>query len=522
MVHRKFLPCLLFLVAIVAAGSLRADEQENAGQEKLDQATEIKISAETAGDLNDVITLCREAIQEGLDEANKSFANDLLSSTLTQRADLICMELFEQPLRPSRARRLVEMAMVDLQETLAIDPKQALPQYLIGRLYAHLGEKDKALAALDEAVRLSAQDPATQSQALLVRANLRDDPDQRTADFDKAVALTPHDPDVFRNRGMYHLADNRAEQALADFDAALELSPNDSDTHEARGLAQSVLQKYDDAMESFNKAIELSPDSATAHTHRARVRAIKGDTPAALKDVEQALELQPGSIQALQLHATLLGSTGKFEKALKDLNLLRTAMPNDPELLLQIAALYQASKQADKAIETYGTLLESDPVNVSGYRGRADTYLSLGKQAEAVADYDKALEHDPENSGVLNNLAWVLATSPQDNVRNGQRAIELATKACEVTEYKQAHILSTLAAAYAEAGDFDKAVEWSTKSVELGADELKDHLRKELQSYEAKKPWREEIPPDLAAGPAELGDGSQPSKNETARSKGGR
>jgi tetratricopeptide (TPR) repeat protein len=525
MVHRRFLPCLfsLYLAALVVSPALRADENPIPGQEKLDKATEIKLSAETAGDLNDVITLSREAIADGLDEANKGFANELLASTLTQRADLICTELFEQPLRPSRARRLVQMAMTDLQETLAIDSDQALPQYLIGRLYAHLGEKGKALVALNEAVRLSAEDPAMQAQALVVRANLRLEAAERMADFDKAVELTPHDPDVFRYRGMCHLAENRAEQGLADFEAAAELDPEDADTYEARGLAQSVLEKYDDAMESFNKAIELAPTSATAHTHRARVRAITGDLPAALKDVEYALDLQPGSVQALQLHASLLGTTGKFDKALKDLNLLRTAMPENPELLLQIATIYQASKQADKAIETYDELLEADPANVNGYRGRADAYLSLGKQAEAVADYDKALENDPENSGVLNNLAWVLATSPEDGLRNGQRAIELATKACEVTEYKQAHILSTLAASYAETGDYDKAIEWSTKAVELGSEELKGQLRKELESYEAHKPWREETPPELAAGPA--GDesaSSRPSNDETARTKRGR
>jgi tetratricopeptide (TPR) repeat protein len=525
MVHRKrsFLTLAFFVGAALVATALVAEENANPGQEKLDKATEVKIAAETAADLNEVITLAREAIAAGLDESNKSFANELLSSTLTQRADLICSELFEQPLRPSRARRLVEMAMTDLQETLAIDANQSLAQYLIGRLHAHLGEKDKALAAINEAVRLSSEDNATQAQALLVRANLRDDAAERTADFDKAVELTPHDPEVFRYRGMYHLGENRAEKALADFDAALALDPDDGDTHEARGLAQSVLQKYDDAMESFNKAIEQSPDSATAHTHRARVRAIKGDTPAALKDVEHALELQPGSVQALQLHAALLGSTGKFDKALKDLNLLRTAMPDNAELLLQIATLYQASKQVDKAIDAYGDVLEADPANIGAFRGRADAYLSQGKQAEAVADYDKALESDPKNSGVLNNLAWVLATSPDDKLRNGQRAIELATTACEVTEYKQAHILSTLAASYAETGDFDKAKEWSQKAVDLGADEMKGQLRKELESYEAKKPWREEMPPDLVAEPAaDEAEGSKPANGETARSKPGR
>ncbi len=103
MVHCRFLPCLLFLflAALVVSPALGADENPSPGQEKLDKATEVKLGAETAGDLNEVITLSREAIAAGLDEANKGFANDLLASTLTQRADLICAELFEQPLRPA-------------------------------------------------------------------------------------------------------------------------------------------------------------------------------------------------------------------------------------------------------------------------------------------------------------------------------------------------------------------------------------------------------------------------------------
>jgi len=97
----------------------------------------------------------------------------------------------------------------------------------------------------------------------------------------------------------------------------------------------------------------------------------------------------------------------------------------------------------------------------------------------------------PDDQGVLNNLAWVLATSPDAKLRDGRRAIELAEKACELSEYKLAHILSTLAAAYAETGDFDRAVEWSTKAVELGDENHGDALKKELESYKAKKPWRE-------------------------------
>jgi FimV-like protein len=67
----------------------------------------------------------------------------------------------------------------------------------------------------------------------------------------------------------------------------------------------------------------------------------------------------------------------------------------------------------------------------------------------------------------------------------------LATKACEVTEYKEGHILSTLAAAYAESGDFEKAREWSKKAIEIGREDQKEALSKELASYMEDKPWRE-------------------------------
>jgi hypothetical protein len=97
----------------------------------------------------------------------------------------------------------------------------------------------------------------------------------------------------------------------------------------------------------------------------------------------------------------------------------------------------------------------------------------------------------PEDSGILNNLAWVLATSPEDALRDGKRSIELATKAAEVTEFKEAHILSTLASGYAEVGEWEKAVEWAKKAVEAGEGEMKEQLQKELDSYLEKKPWRE-------------------------------
>ena len=109
------------------------------------------------------------------------------------------------------------------------------------------------------------------------------------------------------------------------------------------------------------------------------------------------------------------------------------------------------------------------------------------------------LKLQANDQGILNNLAWVLATSPDAKLRNGRRAIELATRACELSKYKLAYILSTLAAAYAETGDFAAARKWSAKAVEIGDKEHDESLQKEQASYRANKPWRELLPEEKPA-----------------------
>ena len=182
----------------------------------------------------------------------------------------------------------------------------------------------------------------------------------------------------------------------------------------------------------------------------------------------------------------------RYDEAITDLrNLLRTS-PKDVGWRMQLAGYYLASDRPRKAIEVYDELIEEDPQNWMAMRSRGDALLAVGKQKEAINAYEEVLKIQPEHTGTLNNLAWVMATSPNDELRNAKRSIELATKACELTEYKASHILSTLASGYAESGDFESAIKWSTKAVELGQDDsVVDQLKKELESYQQKKPWRE-------------------------------
>ncbi len=120
-----------------------------------------------------------------------------------------------------------------------------------------------------------------------------------------------------------------------------------------------------------------------------------------------------------------------------------------------------------------------------------------GKFVEAAAHYNEAIRLNPGFADAHNNLAMMLAACPEAKYRDGRRAVESATRACELTEWKQPENLDTLAAAYAEAGDFDAAVRWQARAIEFLMEEREKEegdFRSRLVLYQAKKPYREASP----------------------------
>ena len=130
-------------------------------------------------------------------------------------------------------------------------------------------------------------------------------------------------------------------------------------------------------------------------------------------------------------------------------------------------------------------------------RGHGSRIRSV-EYSEMIADYERAVRIDPNNAQAFAELGWVRATCPVSELCDSNRAVEAATRACELTNWKNHEYLSTLAAAYSEAGDFDDAIKWQKEAVNLLPEgkraELQAEYQERLELYESGRSYREGAP----------------------------
>ncbi len=120
--------------------------------------------------------------------------------------------------------------------------------------------------------------------------------------------------------------------------------------------------------------------------------------------------------------------------------------------------------------------------------------LLEGRGPEAQTFFRQAIHESPNDPHVYNEFAWYLATAKAAEIRNGTEAVRLASRACELTRWDDASSLDTLAAAYAETGDFAAATKWQLKALALAASDKADatNLSRRLTLYKSHQPYRTE------------------------------
>lgn len=262
--------------------------------------------------------------------------------------------------------------------------------------------------------------------------------------------------------------------------------------------------RLDSKIYHFTKAIELKPDYAVAYITRGNAYNNKGLPDEAIADLTKAITLLKveGDKHHLALAYNNLGFAykikGQYDRAIRDSTEAIRLEPDYAIAYTNRGDAYRKKGLHDKAIADANkaiTLLEmkGDKHYLAvAYLSRGNSYRENGSYERAIADANKAIELDPEYANAYNDLAWLLATAPDAVLLNGKRALELAWRAADLDWIAQN--LDTLAAAYAEVGRFEDAIERQLQAIarperEIGESSMADFQR-HLERYKAHKPWR--------------------------------
>ena len=273
----------------------------------------------------------------------------------------------------------------------------------------------------------------------------------------QAVELIPDDANARFLAGNACIRLGELDRAVEYFRQALQLNPTYAATWYSLGVVYYQTGRYDEAIDAYLRAVELDPETPAVHHNLGLCYELTGQTDLAVSNYEEAIRRRPRRF-------------GTYNN---------------------LGVLYAMQSRLDKAGELFRKSLEINPRQADALTnlGRVDLYLD--REDSALKLFRDALILDPQHVAAASNLAWVLATSPSASRRNGQEAVRLAQMCVEQPGADDPNLLSILAAAYAEAGDFDAAVDWQRKALERLGDNPPEDLQHRLERYEAGQPYRD-------------------------------
>ena len=311
------------------------------------------------------------------------------------------------------------------------------------------------------------------------------------------------DYDRLVNSAAYLQKNGQYEAAAAKWKQVLELEPNDELAHRDLGTALLMSGRREEAGPHFEKAseihlraaVEADPTSARALNDLGALLLQTGRVAEAVAQFEKATALKPDFAEARVNLGSALAKQGKPEEALVQLRLALEANAGYAPAHYQLGLVLSQRGDAQGAMREWRSALDLDLKYAEAHIGLGDALDGQGQAAEAVAQWREGIELQPDDAPTLRRLAWALATSPDASIRNGGDALAFAVRAVEITHGGDARILDTLAAAYAEKGQFADAALTARRALAKAAQEnqpaLTEGIKARVALYEAGQPFRD-------------------------------
>ena len=214
------------------------------------------------------------------------------------------------------------------------------------------------------------------------------------------------------------------------------------------------------------------------------------------KAFKKVLDLDPNHRQSQIELAGVLFKLNDFAGSAKYYREALVRRSNDPELLFKLGVSLLENGENEAAIEEFTKAAALRPTPLA-FHQMGNASIRIGKLGQAVEYFRKAVAQDERFAPSLNNLAWLMSTSPDASLRDGNQATKYAETLCELQNGRTAENLDTLAAAYAEAGRFDDAIKAINEAIRFAKAEgdLKTSrvLQKRLLLYKQEKPFRDAL-----------------------------
>jgi Flp pilus assembly protein TadD len=249
----------------------------------------------------------------------------------------------------------------------------------------------------------------------------------------------------------------KIERAAAEATKAVEADPTGASAHGYRALSLSELGDDTEAVKEAERAVQLAPMDSAAHLSLA-IAAKRTDMERAMAEARRAIELGPENFSAYQLLMKCLLESRRYNEATAVGPEWLAISPFDMAAHSSLAVAMAQTGDLVTAARQLGYVMMLRPNAEEAHAQLRQIVLSLAKAPDGLQRVRDIAANAPDSPRMLDELAWLLATYPDPNARDGAEAVCLAERACKLTDRRVPAFLATLAAAYAEAGDFSRAV----------------------------------------------------------------